>query len=120
MTSKNEIRQYYEWLLMGLPASDNYKRRIRAATKSFRDPLEKSLMNEERYYYPPNNWESVYEYGIATCDDETDEEIDAWVRGMERHNASLYDCSGKLCTSWISWKRTPVGIAIVHAMTLDV
>lgn len=53
-------------------------------------------------------------------DDMTDEEIDFEMRQMEVHNYSPYDCSGKLCTAWLSWKRIPLGISVVHCYRLDI
>lgn len=115
----DRVRDYYEFMLAGFPPSDNYKRCIRAEMKSCCDSLSKTLMEEERCRYSEDG-ESVTYYGIVRDYGETDEEIQEWIDEMEVHNTSPYDCSGKLCTAWISWKRTPSGISVVHHMVLDV
>jgi len=121
MVTKADIQFYYEIIREGLIPPDSHKRMIRTALKSRNDPLQKPLLKEWRCYYPENDYESMYEYGIVPLDDDaTEEDIEEIVRDLERHNTTPYDCSGRLCTSWISWKRTPVGLAIVHRLTLDV
>lgn len=119
MITKDFVKMYYDFLREGFEPTPNLKRQIRYDLKSCHDPLAKSLREESRFYYRKDG-ESMYEYGLADWLDWTDEEIKDAVNAMERHNSSAYDCSGKMCTRWISWKRTPVGVAIVHAMTLDV
>ena len=121
MTRRNEIELYYEIMREGFTPTPNHKRLVRSYMKSGSDSLGKSLREEWRCYYPKNDYESMYEYGICELNDnDTDEDIEDFVRSLERHNTSPYDCSGKMCTHWITWKRTPVGLAIVHYMVLDV
>lgn len=120
MITKSFVKMYYDFLRDGFEPTPQLKRQIRYDLKSCHDPLKKSLREESRFYYPPNDYEAMYEYGFADWLDWTDEEIKEAVNAMERHNTTPYDCSGKMCTCWISWKRTPVGVAIVHKLTLDV
>ena len=121
MTRRNEIELYYEIMREGFTPPPSHKRLIRSYMKSGSDPLEKSLREEWRSYCPENDYETMYEYGILElCEADTDEDIEDYVKSLEVHNTSPYDCSGKMCTRWISWRRTPVGLAIVHKLCLDV
>ena len=117
MITKDFVKLYYQFLLDGFKPSPHLKRQIRYDSQRGYDPLAKSLREESRFLYR-HDGESMYEYGLAKWLDWTDDDIQRAVRDMERH--SVYDCSGKMCTRWISWKRTPAGVAIVHAMVLDV
>ena len=119
MLTKNDIKLYYEFIREGFNPTPDWKRQVRRSLKTRGDPLAKSLREDSRFYYREDG-ESMYEYGLADWLHWTDEEIKRAVRDMERHNTTPYDCSGKMCTCWISWKRTPAGVAIVHAMVLDV
>lgn len=121
MTRRNEIELYYKIIKEGFTPPPSHKRLIRSYQKSGSDPLEKPLREAWRCYYPESDYESMYEYGICKLyDGDTDEDIKEYVKSLERHNTTPYDCSGKMVTCWITWKRTPVGLAIVHRMTLDV
>lgn len=117
MITKDYIELYYKLLRVGFKPTPGLKRAIRRSLKPCADPLAKSLREDSRFYYREDG-ESMYEYGLADWLHWTDDDIQRAVRDMERHSA--YDCSGKMCTRWISWKRTPAGVAIVHAMVLDV
>lgn len=117
MLTNDYIKLYYEFLRDGFKPTPDLKRQVRRSLKTCDDPLAKSLREESRFYYQEDG-ESMYEYGLANWLHWKDDDIQRAVRDMERHSA--YDCSGKMCTRWISWKRTPVGVAIVHAMVLDV
>lgn len=118
----NEIREFYEIkaLFNGI-MPDKLKKDVRRKMRSLpADPLAKPLTAEERVCVHEDG-EGVTYYGIcpeyADC---SDEELEKIARDCEVHNTSPYDCSGKLCTSWITWKRTPSGVSFVHRMRLDV
>lgn len=119
MLTNDYIKLYYEFLRDGFEPTPDLKRQVRRSLKTCDDPLAKSLREESRFYYK-NDGESMYEYGLANWLHWKDDDIQRAVRDMERHNTTPYDCSGKMCTCWISWKRTKAGVAIVHYMTLDV
>lgn len=97
------------------------KRRIREESRCGEDRLAKPLTEEWRRIGHEDG-ESVTEYRIFPGDysDMTDEEIHEELRWLERHNYSQYDCTGKLCTAWLTWKRVKAGLSVCHCMVLDV
>ena len=100
---------------------DETKRMYRANVKRCYDRLAKPLTEDFRTLGDPADDEAMFEYGIdPRLSDYTDAELEDFFRDQEVHNTSPYDCSGKMCTSWIVWKRTPVGVAFVHRKHLDV
>ena len=120
MKTKDWLRMYFELIHHNKSALDPYnKRHYRAMAKSGDDPLTYPLTVKTRFWAAADDYEGVTEYGIETSlIDAGDDEIKKFINSLEIHSA--YGCSGKLVTSWISWKRTPVGVAIVHRKTLDV
>lgn len=98
------------------------KREYRAKAKRFHDPLAKPLTEEPRTWYDPErDYESMSEYGIdPSLSDMTDDELREYFEEQEIHINSPYDCTGKIFTRWISWKRTPAGVSWVHRKGLDV
>lgn len=97
------------------------KRRVRRDSRCGVDRLAKPLTEEWRRIAREDG-ESVTEYRIFPGDwsDMTDEEIYEELRWLERHNYSQYDCTGKLCTAWLTWKRVKAGLSVCHCMVLDV
>ena len=97
------------------------KRHIRKDSRKGVDRLEKPLTQGWWHVYP-NDGETVLEFRIfpGDWDDMLDEEIEEDVRSLEVHNLSPYDCSGKLCTAWLTWKRVEAGLSVVHCLALDV
>ena len=97
------------------------KRRIREESRCGEDRLAKPLTEEWRRIGREDG-ESVTEYRIFPGDwsDTSDEEIHKELRWLERHNYSQYDCTGKLCTAWLTWKRVKAGLSVCHCMVLDV
>ena len=122
MKTKDWLRMYFELIHHNKSALDPYNKfYYRAMAKAGDDPLAYPLTAKTRFWSAPDDYEGVTEYGIETSLLYAEDwEIEEFVRSLEVHNTSPYDCSGKLCTSWITWKRTPVGVAIVHRKTLDV
>lgn len=100
---------------------DRMKQRIRWDSRLGNDPLEKPLTQEWRRVYR-NDGETVLEYRIypGNWDDVLDEEIEEELRPLEVHNFSQYDCTGKLCTAWLTWKRVKAGLSVCHCLCLDV
>lgn len=95
--------------------------RIREMNKRRVDRLEKSISEDWREIVHGDGIDAtVSYYRIFKYSGEPEEEIREFIRDMEVHNNSPYDCSGKLCTMWIDWKVTPAGLAVVHHMCLDV
>ena len=81
----------------------------------------KSLSDEPHYLVPESNYESVYEFWIEEAQGRTDEELQEYCDEMEVHNNTPYDCSGFMCTCYISWYRNKSGlISFVHKKNLDV
>ena len=65
--------------------------------------------------------EGVTEFWLEDLKDWTDAEIREYMKEQEVHNYTPYDCSGKLCTMYISFHRNPSGlVSFVHCKTLDV
>lgn len=100
---------------------DRMKQRIRWDSRKGVDRLAKPITEAWRCVNHRDG-EGCTEARIFTgnWDDMTDEEIDFEMRQMEVHNYSPYDCSGKLCTAWLTWKRIPLGISVVHCYCLDI
>lgn len=99
----------------------NEKRRCRRKIQFVHDPLALPLTKAPRCWSAPDDYEGGFEFWIdPSLLDATDEEIEEYMDELEEHNNTPYDCSGKLCTSWISWSRTPSGVAIIHRKDLDV
>ena len=97
------------------------KPRIRRNSRKGEDPLGKTISEDWRRVYG-HDGETVLEYRIypGNWDDVLDEEIEDEVRPLERHNLSPYDCTGKLCTAWLTWKRVKAGLSVCHCLCLDV
>lgn len=97
------------------------KRRARRDSRRGEDCLAKPLTEDWRRVVHADG-EGVTEFRIFPGDwsDMSDEEISGELRGLERHNHSQYDCSGKLCTAWLTWKRVGAGLSVCHCMVLDV
>lgn len=122
------------FLLMRLNARamrPEIKKQYRASFKHRRDPLAVSLRDHKwkefwsgdpwRRVYRKNDWESWYEFVIMPdWEDEPDESVQKAVNELEIHICSPYDCTGKPFSSWIHWKRTKAGVAIIRRMALDV
>lgn len=99
--------------------SDTVKRNVRAYLNRGYDPLEKPITKESRAR-GGNDGESITFYWVDAEMRGSDAEIEKAISDLEIHNGSPYDCSGRLCTLWIIWKRCPAGVAIVHHMALDI
>jgi hypothetical protein len=97
------------------------KRRVRRDSRCGEDRLAKPLTEEWRSVFRADG-ESVTEFRIIPGDwsDMSDEELDAEIRKIEQHSYSQYDCTGKLCTAWLTWKRVGAGLSVCHCMVLDV
>lgn len=97
------------------------KRRIREESRCGEDALAEPLTEDWRCIVHADG-EGVTEFRIypGNWDEMTDEEIAEEMRGLERHNYSQYDCSGKLCTIWLTWKRVKAGLSVCHCMCLDI
>lgn len=81
----------------------------------------KSLSDEPHYLVPESNYESVYEFWIEEANDRTDEELQEYCDEMEVHNCTPYDCSGLMCTTYITWYRNKSGlVSFIHKKCLDV
>ena len=79
------------------------------------------LRDNPHYLVPESNYESVYEFWIEEDDGRTDAELQEYCDEMEVHNYTPYDCSGLMCTCYISWYRNKSGlISFVHKKNLDV
>ena len=97
------------------------KRQYRAIAKYCHDPLAKPLTEAPRTRQDPDDWESMTEYGIDPgLSDYTDDELREFFAEQEIRILSPYDCTGKVFTRWITWKRTPVGVSWIHRKGLDV
>lgn len=117
--TREMLRSLYELKLeFGFEIPVKTKRRMRAEFARHTDRLAKSIQEEWRTLYSEDG-ESWYEYCIIEDCGKTDEEIQDYVDGLERHIYSQYDCTGRPFTRWIHWKRVPAGIVIVHALGLD-
>lgn len=89
------------------------------------DPLRVPLTGGWRHVYDDD-----YEGGKHFCllpdrpeDPYTDDEIREYIEDSDVYYGrvnSPYDCTGKRFTRWISWKRTPAGIALIHSWGLDI
>jgi len=117
--------QYYYALRSILPKNlyndarlASRKRECRAYLPSKVDPLAESLRKLPRKHIDEGG-ECCTEYRIVT-DPMTDEEAQDLCDSMRYNINSPYDCTGRIFTAWISWKRVPCGIAIIHRMGLDV
>ena len=130
------LREAYEELLwlesllnnkdekIRIAAQDMIERRkpsVRRNSRNGVDILEKPLTQEWRRVCR-HDGETVLEFRIYPGDweDALDEEIEEEVRSLERHNLSPYDCTGKLFTAWLTWKRVEAGLSVVHCLALDV
>lgn len=86
------------------------------------DPLAESIRGSWRTHMDADG-EYGYDYTIIPDRGETDEEIKEFMYDspvyLGRSN-SPYDCTGKAFTRWWSFKRTPAGIALIHAWGIDV
>ena len=86
------------------------------------DPLSVSIRNGWRTHIDGDG-ECGYDYTLIPDRGETDDEIkeimyDSYVyRGRSN---SPYDCTGRAFTRWWSSKRTPAGIVLIHAWSLDI
>ena len=79
------------------------------------------LQDNPHFLVPESNYESVYEFWIEESYDRTDAELNEYCDEMEVHNCTPYDCSGLMCTSYITWHRNKSGlISFVHKKNLDV
>ena len=76
--------------------------------------------NAWKVVYRDEMGETGYYYGIFDDDGETDEEIEEYCDSLVMRINSPYDCTGKLFTQYITWKRTSMGIRIIHAWGRDV
>ena len=97
------------------------RKRIASLTDKLIDPLAKPLGEEWRYRYSEDG-ESACQYAIFEDCGKTDEEIEEWLNEDVAFPPiySQYDCTGKPVTYGIHWKRTPVGIVVIHRWTLDI
>lgn len=137
--TKETMRLYYS-LMRSFPEKRNQqtqamvmmKRQLRKALKEKHDPLRFSL---RQHYFSElaiclpgtepwrghyTDWDSWKLYAIFHDDGFTDAEIDSIIQDQIITIHSAFDCTGKTFTQYIHWKRTPVGIAVVHALGLDV
>jgi len=79
------------------------------------------LSDNPHYLVPDSDYESSYEFWIEEANGRTDEELNEYCDEMEVHNCTPYDCSGLMCTAYITWYRNKSGlISFVHKKNLDV
>ena len=79
------------------------------------------LRDNSHFLVPDSDYESSYEFWIEEANGRTDEELNEYCDEMEVHNYTPYDCSGLMCTCYISWYRNKSGlISFVHKKNLDV
>ena len=97
----------------------HFRRRNKA--RASEDRLAKPLTEEWRRICC-HDGETVFEYRIFPGDwsETLDEEIEEIVRSMEVRICSPYDCTGKLFTHYLEWKRVEAGLCVVHCLGLDV
>lgn len=122
MRDRDWSELYYELMRVAkAKVRADTKRQYRAKAKCFHDPLAKPLTEASRTRQDPNDWESMTEYGIDPgLSDYTDDELREFFEEQEICILSPYDCTGKVFTRWISWSRTPAGVAFIHRKGLDV
>lgn len=101
---------------------DNLRCQPAQETASLRDHTAADLFRRDawRKFYRVDDWESWTEAIIIRDDGYDDEELNDVCKELEMHSNSPYDCTGKPCTAWIDWKRTPAGIVFIHCIQLDV
>lgn len=85
------------------------------------DPLEKSISDEWRHWINDDGEHGV-DYTFVKDNGETDEEIQDYIESEVGYPPihSSYDCTGKRFTTFVHWRRTPGGIALIHHWALDV
>lgn len=98
--------------------------RVLMSTHNQRKPHEiGGLMDEKHVVVTDKKYEeSITEFWIEDgLQDWTDEEIRDYMKDMECHNNTPYDCSGKMVTYWITFHRNPTGlVSFTHHKCLDV
>jgi len=122
---KNRNRDNWEMLrLFEKCGLDNtkQKREVRAQNKpEHQKPFLQRLMDGETIAQAQrDDGECWTEYTLFENRGETDGEINEYTQEMEQHINSMYDCTGRAFTRWITWKRLPIGILVIHYKGLDV
>lgn len=83
-----------------------------------------SLLDAPHTYCSDDDWESYIEFGFLPDYTRTysDEEVEDWIDDRMRMVInSPYDCTGKLFSAWIDWRRNPTGlISYRHCIGIDV
>ena len=93
------------------------KREMRKAMRNYIEPLQSLTAKVHRVY---TDAESMAEFYIIPETNWTDEEIREFIEENWIRNYSMYDCTGKMFTSSFDVTRIPVGLSVVHHMSLDI
>ena len=135
MTRLEELKNEFEWLIefkkLGIAAVTDpstmqkhvrmIRDRIASLSRHFEDPLAQPITEEWRHRISEDG-ESGVDYVIYEDCGESDDEIQEYVDEEIGYApiCSPYDCTGRRFTWDKHWKRTPVGIVIIHRWGLDV
>lgn len=135
MTRLEELKNEFEWLMIvkemcaesgtAPEKAQKHIRKIRdeiaRLQRHFVDPLAQPITEEWRHSISEDG-EGGADYVIFEDCGESDDEIQEYVDEEIGYApiCSPYDCTGRRFTWDKHWKRTPVGIVIVHRWGLDV
>lgn len=93
------------------------KREMRRFMRNHIEPLQPLTAKIHRVY---TGDDSMAEFYIIPETNWTDEEIRDFIEENWIRNYSMYDCTGKMFTSSFDVTRIPVGLSVVHHMSLDI
>ncbi len=126
---QNFYIDYYMMRFHGDRVSPERKRYVRRMTRGLPGPRTTSLRdNSYTDAASPENWhtvytadgESWYDFIIIMDDGVTDDQMREMEDALRLTIGCAFDCTGRPFTRWFSWTRTPAGIAIIHAIGLDI
>lgn len=93
------------------------KREMRRFMRNHIEPLQPLTAKIHRVY---TGDDSMAEFYIIPETNWTDEEIREFIEENWIRNYSMYDCTGKMFTSSFDVTRIPVGLSVVHHMSIDI
>ena len=114
----NVIRDLLTWSRkFGFELTPQIKREMRSFMRNHIEPLQPLSAKIHRVYTAND---SMAEFYIMVDPGWTDAEIREFVEENWIRNYSMCDCTGKVFTVSLNVKRIPLGLSVVHHMSLDV